>query len=102
MNREENTSIGSDSACTWLELEIARGSRGFSAWKVRGKKRVAIVAFVAEGRHHRRGTNEQERAVEGCFAQQDRPLQVHKRRDTKRQGSKAWRARGAGEVGPEV
>ena len=40
--------------------------------------------------------------MEGCFAQQDRPLQVHKRRDTKRQGSKARRARRPGEVGPEV
>lgn len=56
---------------------------------------------VSERRHNRCDADEQERAVEGRRAQQDRPLQVHKRRDTERQGAEA-RGAGAGQVGSEI
>jgi len=39
--------------------------------------------------------------VEGRRTQQDRPLQVHKRRDTERQGAQAG-GTGAGQVGSEI
>lgn len=93
------TEIQSVESVGFFELEGARVLNVFSHGKHQAN---CNTVFVAEGRHHRRGTNEQERPVEGCFAQQDRPLQVHKRRDTKRQGSKARRTRRSGEVGPEV
>ncbi|KYN28233.1 SAM and SH3 domain-containing protein 1, partial [Trachymyrmex cornetzi] len=44
---------------------------------------------VSEGGRNRCGTDEQERTMEGRCTQQDRPLQVHKRRDTERQGAQA-------------
>lgn len=63
------------------------------------KARVGNV--VSEGGHNRCGTDEQERTVEGRRAQQDRPLQVHKRRDTERQGAQAG-GTGTGQVGSEI
>lgn len=62
---------------------------------------VCCYALFPERRCNRRGADEQERAMEGRRAQQDRPLQVHKRRDTERQGAQA-RGAGAGQVGSEI
>lgn len=39
--------------------------------------------------------------MEGRCTQQDRPLQVHKRRDTERQGAQA-RGTGTGQVGSKI
>lgn len=36
-------SIGFDSACTWLELEIVRGFRGFFTWKVRSELQLWLL-----------------------------------------------------------
>jgi len=57
--------------------------------------------IVSEGGRNRCGADEQERTVEGRRAQQDRPLQVHKCRDTERQGAQA-RGTGTEQVGSEI
>lgn len=56
---------------------------------------------VTERGRNRCDTDEQEWIVEGRRAQQDRPLQVHKRRDTERQGAKAG-GTGAEQVGSKI